>query len=258
MTTVTQIITDAYRQSNLLAIGTSPTAPQIDEALRYLNRIVKSVFGTEVGEDLQSFPVGNRHISRPSGYPWYNTVPDDNWFVPKNTRLVFNLDSPLEIYLHPAPDDGTRFAVSDPGKNLATNNVTIHGNGATIDGSFDLTLLKDGEQAEWFFRADMGDWKKYAPLQNSDTFPFPEEFDDFFITLLAIRLNPAYNTQLDAQSQLVLARAKSQIRARYSQNRPIRSELALIRMSNMNNTRGYSSVYDYYNPNALFTKGWPW
>ena len=131
--------------------------------------------------------------------------------------------------------------------------MTVHGNGATIDGLFDLVLLEDGEQAEWFFRADLGDWKKYAPLRDSDTFPFPEEFDDFFITLLAIRLNPAYNTQLDAQSQLVLARAKAQIRARYSQNRPIRSELALIRMSNMNNTRGYSSVYDYYNPNALLS-----
>jgi hypothetical protein len=49
LTLVSEIITDAFRQSNLVAVGTTPTTEETTEALRYLNRIVKSVFGNEAG-----------------------------------------------------------------------------------------------------------------------------------------------------------------------------------------------------------------
>src|SRR3546814_13330053 len=90
MTLVSQIITDSFRKSNLIAIGTTPTAAQQTEALRYLNRMVKSVFGDEVGEPLTALPIGSLNIDRPSGYPWWDTVPAGDWFVPTNTRTVFN------------------------------------------------------------------------------------------------------------------------------------------------------------------------
>src|SRR3546814_19127941 len=86
MTLVSQIITDSFRKSNLIAIGTTPTAAQQTEALRYLNRMVKPVFGDEVGEPLTALPIGSLTIDRTSGYPWWDTVPDGDWFVPKNTR----------------------------------------------------------------------------------------------------------------------------------------------------------------------------
>ena len=92
MTITQQIITDAYRQSNLLSIGESPSLAQQDEGLRYLNRIVKSVFGNEAGDPLEVFPVGRNHINRPSGYPWHGTTPDNDWYVPKNTRIMLNLE----------------------------------------------------------------------------------------------------------------------------------------------------------------------
>lgn len=99
MTLIADLITDAYRQSNLLALGTTPSQLQQDEALRYLDRIVQSVFGIEVGEPLTAIPLGRQNISRPSGYPGWGNDPGGEWFVPKNTRLILNLDQSVTVYL---------------------------------------------------------------------------------------------------------------------------------------------------------------
>lgn len=260
MTTVSQVITDAFRQSNILALGITPTALQQEEALRFLNRIVKSVFGNEAGDPLEPFPIGRQHINRPSGYPWWDNVPDNDWFVPKNTRLMMNVDAETNLYLHPDPDDGSRFAVIDVSQNLSTFPATVYGNGRTIEGAFDIPLATDGLDQEWFYRADLGNWMLLFPLIDlEETFPFPEEFDDYFITMLAIRLNPAYGASIDAQSQMVYARALRQFRARYTQHIPVRSELGLIRLSKMAADRDrWGTEYNYYNPNSMFDKGWPW
>lgn len=259
MTTAYQIIVDAYRQSNLIGLGVEPTVKQEDEALRYLNRIVKSVFGNEVGDPLEGFPIGRNNINRPSGYPWWDTVPDNEWFVPKNIRVNLNLDQTgVNLYLHPSPDDGSRFAAVDASNNLASFPVTVHGNGALIDGAPSVVLNTNGFDAEWMYRADLAEWVKYAPLTLFDPFPFPEEFDDYFIILLAFRLNPAYERQLDQQSATMLQRGKTQIRARYTQSIPTRSELGLIRLSKMAADRDqWGNSYEFYNPNSMFTKGWP-
>jgi len=258
MTTVTEIINDAFRQSNLVAAGGSPTAPQSTEALRYLNRIVKSVFGTEVGEALSAIPIGGGNISRPSGYPWYGDTPDGDWVVPKNVRVVLNLENSLDLYLHPEPNDGTRFALADAASNLGTNALTVYGNGRTIEGSTSVTFNTDGETGEWFYRQDTANWAKYAPLAELDTFPFPEEFDDYFITMLALRINPSYGTMLDNQSAEVMRRSKTQLRARYNQNVPVRSDLALLRLSRMARDRDeWGSMYSMYDSGSMFEKGWP-
>ena len=144
MTTVSQIITDAFRQSNLLAIGVEPTPLQQTEALRYLSRIVKSVFGNEVGDQLVAFPVGRDNISRPSGYPWWNDVPHNNWFVPKNTRVMLNVQNSVKLFLHPDPDDGSRFAAIDVSNNLATYPITVYGNGRLIEKQLTINLDTDG------------------------------------------------------------------------------------------------------------------
>ena len=258
MTIVSEIITDAYRQSNLIEINGSPSLAQQQEALRYLIRIVKSVFGNEAGDPLEVFPIGRNNIERPSGYPWYDTVPDNDWFVPKNTRVMLNLERPVTLYLHPDPDDGSRFAAIDVAENLATYNCTVQGNGRLIEGGFNITLNTDNLDAEWFYRADLGNWLRYAPLEIADEFPFPVEFDDFFITLLAIRLNPSYGQRLDEQSRYTFERASRQLKARYTQNIPVRSELALLRMPNLSLQRQiWGDSYRYYNPNSMFDKGWP-
>jgi hypothetical protein len=260
MTLVSQIITDAFRVSNTIPLNADPTAPQQVEALRFLNRQVKSVLGNEIGDALTAFPIGRHGITRPAGYPWWNTVPDNDWFVPENTRTILNIDtSGINLYLHPDPDDGARFAAIDTSGTLATYPVTVYGNGRTIETAASITLNTNGLDSEWFYRGDLGNWQKYSPIILTDTFPFPEEFDDYFITLLAIRLNPSYGTTLDDQTSMIFKRSQSQIRARYSQNVQARSELGLTRPAKVAADRDrWGNDYWLYNPNGMFDKGWPW
>jgi len=259
MTTVTQIITDAYRQSNLLAINSSPTDPQLAEGLRYYNRIVNSVLGNEAGENLQPFPIGRNNISRPSGYPWAGTTPSFDWFVPLNTRLMFNLTESADIYLSPVPEDGARLGVCDVSGNLTTNNVTLHGNGRNIEGSNTITLSTDGLEREWFFREDLGDWVRAVPLTYTDESPFPTEFDDMFISMLAMRLNPSYGVQMDAQTAEIFRRARSQFRARYHNTIEVHSEDGLIRLPRTSTDRYlWGTRYGMYDPQGAFNRGYPW
>lgn len=254
MTLVSQIITDSFRQSNLLALNVVPTSLQQTEALRYLNRIIKSTFGNEAGDLLKPFPVGRMNIEKPAGFPWYINKPDQNWFVPDNIRVMLNVDQPTSLYLTPYPNDGDRFGIVDVAGNLATNPVTIYGNGRRIENALSLTLNVNGQTGEWFYREDLGNWQRISPLLLTDVFPFPEEFDDFFITLLSLRLNPAYGATLDQQSQMILQRSKTQIRARYSQTIKQNSELALTRMTN----NWVNRYYTYYDPTSLFFAGRPY
>lgn len=265
MTLTSTIINDAFRQSNLIALGTILPDVQTQEALRYLNRLVKSVFGNEVGEQLWNIPIGRNNISRPAGYPWYNNVPDNNWFVPKNARLMLNVTSSVDIYLDPAPDDGTRFAAMDMSNDLASNPVTIIGNGRLIDGTISEVLNVNGFNAEWLYRDDIGTWMKYAPLiidpivPTDDTFPFPEEFDDFFISMLAMRLNPEFGAAMDPQSQAILTRAAKQLKARYTQVIQTPTETALWRLPNVAADRqqwGYG--WGNYDSTSEFNSGRPY
>lgn len=259
MTLVSQIITDAFRISNLIAIGTTPTTNEQAEALRYLNRLVKSVFGKEAGEDLKSFPIGNSNIVRPSGYPGWDEEVDGDWFVPENTRVVFNLSVSTNLYLHPEPNDGARFAVTDVSGNLATYPVVVYGNGRLIENASSVTLNTDSLSSAWFYRADTSNWVKYAELLTSDTFPFPEEFDDFFIIMLAMRLNPSYGTTIDEQASMLLSRSRSQLKARYSQAKQMNSELGLVRLSRMATDRdSFEHVPEvWYDSTSLFNRGIP-
>lgn len=260
MTTVTQIIDDAFRASNITGTGRSPTEAEQTEALRYLSRIVQSTMGNEAGDDFTNIPIGSENISRPSGYPWYNTVPDDqDWFVNENFRLMVNISEPQEVYLHPDPDDGARFAVIDMGNNLSTANVTVVGNGRHIDGQDSLVIDEDGFIGEWFYRADLGSWMRYQELALEDEFPFPVEFDDFFILTLAMRINPGYGKQMDAQSAQIMQRAKRQLQSRYNVVTPMPVEDALLRMSKMTADRErWQTSRGFYSPNRAFDRGRPY
>lgn len=253
MTTVSQIIVDAFRQSNLIAVGGAPTANEETEALRYLNRLVLSVFGNEAGDPLTALPVGENNVSRTAGTAWWNPTQDADWFVPKNVRLMLNLTEPTTVYLHPSPDDGSRFAIVDSSGNLATNNLTVVGNGNKIDGATSQTVSTNGTTAAWFYREDLGTWVKYAPLVTTDTFPFPEEFDDYFITLLAIRLNPSYGAAIDGQSQMIFERSKRQLQSRYTQNIVTSVDPALLRHANM--TADREAWFDDYTSDRAFDRG---
>lgn len=258
MTLVSDIIRDAYRESNLIAVGTEPSGAQTDEALRLLQRIVASVYGDEEGEELEPLPIGSNDINRPSGYPWYNQVPSEsNWFVPKNTRLVLNLTAPQELWLAPCPEDGDRFAIQDISRNLSTFNVTINGNGRTIGGATSAVFDTDGSNVEYMFRADLGDWVAITPITAVDLFPFPIDFDDMFVTMLAMRLNPRYVVATDPATASAYRRSSIQFKARYRQHQEVGSELGLVMTPG--NKRCWNG-WGYGVDDSLFRSGqaFPW
>lgn len=247
MTLVSDIIRDAYRESNLIAIGTEPSGAQSEEALKLFNRFIASVYGNEAGEPLQPFIVGKKNIERPQGYPWYDPVPyAGQWFVPKNVRLILNLTSPLTVYLDPNPEDGQRFAIQDKAGNLGTNNLTIEGNGRTIVGQDSYTANTNDVNVQFFYEANSGDWRIVSPLKETDIFPFSSEFEDMFVIGLALRLNPRNDIMLDQQSMEVFKRAYRQFTARYSQSIETGSELGLI---------DRNRLYWYVDPTAEFNTG---
>lgn len=255
MTLVSEIIRDAYRESNLIAISADPTTDEVDEALRLLNRIVASVYGNEAGEQLIPLVIGRNNIDRPQGFPWYDQVPPEaDWFVPMNSRLVLNLTSAQTVYLDPNPQDGQRFGVQDKSGNLATYNFVIDPNGRTIEDTLSLTLNTNNANVTFMYRQDTGNWARVTPLETSDTFPFPPEFDDLFITSLAMRLNPRHAVEADAQSVQAYTRSLRQFTARYAQTQVVWSELGMIRLTG--GQQPYVSDTRY--GNSQFNSGYPY
>lgn len=260
MTTVSDIITDAYRQSNLIPVGSLPSAAQQTEALRYLNRIVRSSLGNEIGEPLEAFPIGSNNIGRPTGYPWYQSSPDGNWFLPENKRVMANLTKTVNLYLHPKPNDGARLGLIDVTGNLSTYPLTITGNGRTIEGQTSITISTNFVEYEWFYDDTKGDWARTLPLDDlNGSFPFPSDFDFYFVCHLAAALNPSYNVQADPQMVSIYNRARSQIRARYHNIIPVGAEDALVRMPRVALDRDmWGNRWQYYDPNYAFIFGVPW
>lgn len=255
MTAVSTILRDGYRESNLIAIGTQPSAAQQDEALTLLNRIVPSFYGTKAGEELSPVIIGRNNIDKPSGFPWYSQVPNQaNWFVPPNSRLILNLTSAQTVYLPPNPEDGARFAFIDASSNLATYPLTIDGNGRRINGAISVTNSTNGASAVYFYRADLAEWLPVLPLEQNNTFPFPPEFEDLFVTALAMRLNPRYQVVIDP---LTFERYKQTLRffkARYRQHKMMRSEVGLLLLP----SRYRGLFIDAIDPNSAFESGYPY
>lgn len=210
MATALEVITAAYRESNLLGINASPSTAQQTEGLTLLNSVLLASVGFEVGEELTDLNVGGTY--------------DDSQaiaeFVPENARLVLNLASARSFKLHPRPYEGQRLAVADAGNNLATYNLTLDGYGRLIEGAATLALSTDGEARQWIYRADLGDWKRLTSLALADSLPFPIEFDDYFRILLAMRLNPRYGQELQQGSAMWLNTISTQFEARYRRPRP--------------------------------------
>lgn len=243
MALVSDIITDAYRETNLIPMGSTPNSNQITEALNRLNPLVLSTVGFEAGEDLEDLNVGGS----------YDQSSLINTWLPDNTRLLLNLTEPVSYDLDPYPYEGQRLAFVDAGNNLSTNNVTLNGNGRNIEGAASLVLSTNGDARQWMYRADTGNWIKITTLASGDTMPFPTEFDDYFVTMLALRLNPRYGQSITPETLKILARAKSVLQSRYNPQREIESDVPYRYLAG-NKQQFYSVSGDDFDKG----KPWPW
>lgn len=255
MTAVTEIISRALRETNLIALGTAPTAPQQQEAFALLSTIVSSVLGNEMGENLSPLALGGDHINAPSGYPWWQNNLPDHLYIRPNTRLMLNLTGPGYAYFSPQPHDGARMGVVDCSGNLDTHPLTIHGNGRKIDGSTEVILDTPGITKEWAYREDLGEWVTSTPLELLGEMPWPSEFDDMFIIMLALRLNPRYGQVIHPASAQTLQDIRKKFTSRYSQTTTFMpSEDGLLYLTNP------ASQYQldrYNNTTQQFYSGYP-
>ncbi len=248
MTIVSQIITDAYRESNNIAVGQIPSAEEQAEGLAIFNRLLLSVFGNEVGDGVATISVGNNNVSA-SYVRNIDTIPSSAYLT-QSTRIVFNNQTAQTVLLNPDPRDGERLIIQDASSNFATYPVTIKGNGRTIDGATQVVLNTNGLKRQYFYRGDTNDWQSISPLALTDTFPFPAEFEDFFIIGVALRVNPRSGVSLDQQSIEAYKRLKRQFTARYSISNKQPSEYGL-QLSTHN--RGYPCYG--VSPTQVFFRG---
>lgn len=218
MATALEIISDAYRESNLIGIGVVPDSGQQVEGLRRLNAVISSALGFEIGEQLTDWQVGATNINAPDIYTYSASV----WTHPiQNSRLLLNAEQPQTLFLPTRPDDGARMAAIDQLGTLATYPVTLNANGQNIQGAPTLVLNTNRLNKVWFYRADLGDWVPVATLLISDEMPFPSEFDDSFVTLLAMRINPRYGRAISQETATWMTRSMQKLRTRYRQKKTV-------------------------------------
>lgn len=236
MTLVSQIITDAYRESNLIPLVATPNANQVTEALRRLNVILLSTVGNEAGDGLTEYNIEGDYTDESLTSPW----------VPDNARLMLNNTAAKTYLLDPYPQDGQRFAIVDVAGNLDTLNVVVNGNGRRIEDAATVTLNTAALYRQWLYRSDIGNWVRIAELADDDEMPFGMEFDDYFVTALALRVNPRYGQMMTPETGAAYNRAKSQLRARYRTTREIMSDLSPFNWyADQNEHSGYSDLHDF-------------
>ena len=222
MTLVSDIINSAYRESNTIPLGRPATVLQTTEALQLYNGILSTVFGGDAGELLVDWPLGNFDRETP-GYnlPYTN----DTLINPQsNSRLIAVNLTPLTVYLTSQPQDGALYGIADPFGRLATVPITLDANGRIIEGNPTLLLNVNGAFREWMYRADLGAWTKVNSVLTTDDNPFPSKYDNMFIILLAMRINPRYGRTLDQQSVMILKQNKREFIARYLQSLPLQPD----------------------------------
>lgn len=217
MTLVSAVLLSAMQETNIVSAGGSLTSAIESQALARLQNLVTSVLGNEAGDRLSIWPVGS------AGYRAEDAPSDcvDRTLPGPNNRLMCNLSAASTVYLPPDPYDGARMGVVDVAGNFATCNLTLDGNGRLIEAGTALVLSTDNMTREWFFRADAGDWRKLTALATTDEMPFPAEFDDLFITMLALRMNPRFERTVARETQAFLDRGMAQLRARYRQKKTL-------------------------------------
>lgn len=227
-TLVSQIISDAYREANITALGTSPTTNQNNEALTRLNSIVFGALGFEIGELEYDWlaPAPQRTAQVAANYPQApypmgadptilsfpiasDFDPQVYPYPPKNSRIVWGGNT-LKVYFPENPDNGSRMSVvqgSGAGDDGQTGNIlTLDGNGkyigapGTTQATFTFNAGVPIPSTYWLYISDYGFWRGIATLALTDTLPFPTRFDDYWVTTLMFRLAPRYNKKVSDET----------------------------------------------------------
>lgn len=221
-TLVSEIIVQAFREGNFIAVGESTTAEELAEAVPKLNNFLTSLFGIELGEQYRDwyapsvhdpvaplrFPLTPTGTGETSAEPWA--------YPPPNVRLVLSFVLASTLYFPAMPSDGARMALVDVGS-LA--DVTLSGNGRRIEGVATLTAPPaELNGRKWLYRADLGNWVRLNVLAAGDAVPLPPEFDDLLVCGLAIRMAPRFGVTIAPTTIELYTDMLGRLKKRYKQS----------------------------------------
>lgn len=252
MTLISTIITDAYRETNLIARGSTETLSEQTEALRLLGRYIEALFGNEAGDPMIDVLYGRNANVTENLYNNEFELFVDNYYMPPGFRAKLNLSTPKTIKLLPNPENGAIFGIVDASNNLATYPITIDGNGSLIEGVTDLVINTNGYSGSWFYRADKANWQRISNLLATDESPFPTEFDDLLIVGLAMRLDPRNGSGINPLSLEQYRNTLKKFRARYTQVTEKSMDLALARIDGRRRVRNSYSLQGEFERGNLF------
>lgn len=253
MTQVAEILEKAFFEAGLTTELQYSTPTQIQNAMQTLDGIIKFLYGTDVGEQLQPWPLGNfgrasQSRMTPSGVML--TYP------PINSRLVATNEEPLTVKLSVNPSPGARMAILDPYNRLQFFPITLDGNGRTIENAATVLLDTDGMNALWLYRDDLGNWAKVVPLLITDDMPFPEEYDQMFVIMMAMRLNPAYGRNISSVQAQFLKEYRQQFVNRYLQSAPLQIDPS-ISFPTQQSYDNFAQAW-WGGSTEAFNRGWDW
>lgn len=223
MATARKTITRSFRENNLIPIKQTPSDAQVSEALDYLNDTIKSLVGHTIGEMFGDWLVPpSRTDPVAARWPLYPAeVPVDASVYtspPANARMLTRILTPTTIYFPFEPSDGARMALVNVGDDYSITPITLDANGRLIEGVRTLTFnTATVTPILWFYRADLGTWKRIADLALDDNLPFPDDYNDFFVAVLAARMAPNYGKTPNAITGSIAGDGLTKFRQQYAQ-----------------------------------------
>ena len=220
MTTCREVIADAYAELGVSNLSAKDAA----YGLRRFNALLDDLAGMGVGERLKDLDL--------SRHPAWATRP------PLNARLL--VPAGVKTISFPCdPQNGSRLAVVDVDSAFATSPVTLfHGERRAEGAAADLVLNEAGMSRTWMYREDTANWARVTALEIGDDFPLIEECRDAFVTLLAVRLQPATGLPVPDATTAASPGAKARLKARHRQTIIARAPRPVLCMGRQAFNRG--------------------
>jgi len=205
MALASEIINLAYREANFRTVDSEPTPTEFSEGLTLLKPLVSNLPGMVTGIRLRPWfvPTPQKTGAVAAQYPALSseTSPPLNIkYPPSNSRLMLRDPDDIAIFFQYQPQAGAVMEYVDTGH---AGIVTLDGNGSFfgLTGSTEAVVIDPAAGGgrnpprRWHYRADYGAWQELRPLTLTSLLPYPEEFDDYFISALAIRLSPRFGSE---------------------------------------------------------------
>lgn len=224
MTQASEIITQAFREANIIPIGRTPSEAEQAEALPRLNNFISWLFGTKLGEFKRDWPIPpNRKAPVPAQFPLFpeeRRLPDNVWpYPPNNARLLVSISSASTVFLPYSPNPGAQLSTVNVG---ASADITLNANGRLIDDLASIVLTpEEFHGLRWFYREDLGSWRRISSLSLTEESPLPAEFDDLLVCALAIRLAPRFGAEPLAATAQTYTDSLAKLEQRYKQYMPV-------------------------------------